>query len=130
MIEIIVFDILSEEIEQLFPDADIVDQYQPEVSSFPHVQIVMDDVSDHVESLTPQVNFENINFQIDVFTIGQSKKKDAKQIADKIQDEMYLMGFLRRQRRVVTNIGNRDVYRIVLRFTATRKLNTNIIYRR
>ncbi|MFW6002000.1 MAG: hypothetical protein ACOCQD_01525 [archaeon] len=130
MLETIVYDILSTAIEEEFSDASIVNQYEPEVTTFPHIMIEQTNSFNDIDSMTKQANFDNVIFQIEIYTIGDYKKKDAKEIADIVQDEMSILGFLKEQRSPVDNLQNRDVYRLMLRFSGKKDLTKNSLYRR
>lgn len=130
MIETIVFDILASAIEDEFPTAIIKSDYSPVVESFPCVYIEMSNVDDDIDTLTTKVNYENLAFEMNIFTTGHRKKNTAKLIADIIQDEMTLMGFLKETRRKIDNPSDREIYRILMRYTGRRRISDDKIFRR
>lgn len=119
-IESAVFTAVYDAVKAKFPDAEICSEFVEQPEKFPLVSLVEADNYTHTgtRSLSKIENHADVMYECNVYTNnGGTKKSQAKEIANVIDETMAQLGFTRTLRNQIPNI-NRTIYRIVMRWTA------------
>lgn len=116
-IENAIFSKVKSAVTEVFTKAFVESTYVDRVSSFPCVSLVESDNIDTVDTIeiTGDVQHNTLTYDCNIYTTGDSKKSEAKQLADIVDTAMAKMGFRRTMRSQIPNV-ERTIYRITMRF--------------
>lgn len=126
-----VFTKLADNLELHFPGICVYSDITKTPASFP---AVFAEEKDNIQTVqykdsSYEENFSDLVYEINVYTASSAKKAQAKKIAQLIDDEMKLMGFLRIMANSVANFNDSSIYRITLRYRCTVSKNQQILRR-
>lgn len=113
-----------------YPGANVEAEYVNEPSSFPHVSMEVLDMEPMYTDNTPHEKYTRIVLEISVYSNKRSGAlSEAFRIADIVSNEMLLCNMVRIYGpRVLANLANNSIKRLVLRFEGT--ADENCFYRR
>ena len=120
-IEYEVYTALATKLRAKFPKIHTSGEYVNMPASFPHVSIVEQDNYAPVEYLTNdgEETHSHLMYEINVYSnLKSGKKKQAKDIMNVLDREMYNMNFVRTSLSPVPNRENTTIYRLVARYEA------------
>ena len=102
--------------------------YVYEPASFPHVYLSEVSNKSAYQSTCDHETHASIGYKIEVDTVGETRKSQAKALMATLDDEMYKMNFIRQTLTEVPNQNNANVFRYVATYTAC--TDGEFIYRR
>lgn len=108
--------------------------YVPVPKHFPHLYFAETENRVYTDSITlnSRENHARVQYQADVYCIGETKKTDAKAIAAAVDEKMLSLGFVRE---FMGNTPNMDdsIYRVTLRYSGIvsvgEQKGANTVYR-
>lgn len=100
-----------------FANVDVSSEYTENPAVFPHVCIEMSDNTTHAESMTAQQRefAAEQTFTVNIYTVSQTRKSDAKKIAAVVDSSLSTLGFRRAMYLRTPNI-DRNIYRLTMRY--------------
>lgn len=120
---------IKEKFGEKYPEMRIYNEVIKVTPSFP--TIFINEISNVVcEETKDNVSIENsvlVGYQVEVFTIGDFKKKVAKEIFNYIDELLIEQNFMRIFNEQVSNLEDTNIYRIIGRYNAIIGKD-NIIY--
>lgn len=103
---------------------------QDEVVEFPHVTFSEEEnIANELTFDTSGEQHNDMSFEIEIYTTGDTKMTDAKVIRNKIDTVLNGLGLRRNFSQSIPNFLDKHVYRYVLRYACTVD-ETKTIYRR
>lgn len=106
---------VAEAVHALFPSCTVKSEYPRNIKDFPHIYLVMSDNPINTQR-TSDTEYALPMFTIEIYTMGQGKRTEAKKIASVVDDEMYSMNFERTAMTEVPNLEDATINRLVLRY--------------
>jgi hypothetical protein len=119
-IEFAVFNAVSSNIREMYPDAFVTGDLSFSPATFPAVSIVETANSVHKRSSTEQIeNAASVTYEVNVYSkrIGYGKM-EAKDIISIVDSAFARLGFTRTFCNPIQNLDDKSIYRIVARYDA------------
>lgn len=118
-IETRVIDQIYNSISAEYPNAVVENRYTESTSVFPFIAVYEQNNSNatRYEEFSDGELYNNLVYEVQIFTNDKLKKKTAKAIAQIVDEQMRTMGFSRSFMNPIPNI-DRTIYRIAMRYTA------------
>lgn len=115
-----VFDAIANAVRAVYPNAYVTGEYDVAPASFPEVTIVEADNSVLDRMRTDVIeNAASVMYEINIYSNrAATRKTEAKEISNLIDEAMTSRGFTRVMRSQVPNLADAKVYRIVARYRA------------
>jgi hypothetical protein len=113
-----VFTYLYDKVNQSYDNVIMLSEYVRVPPTFPCVQVQQISSVTHIPSQDSN-NRENnvvVGFQVDVYTKGDNKKEDCKNIMNVIDEEFLRLGFSRKLLTQISNVEDDSIYRITARY--------------
>ena len=130
-IEYQIIDRLRNKLQEINPDIYVPQEYIQESAIFPTVTCYELNNTDIIATSTKNINHYNLMYQIDIYTTGQTKKSDSKEIQKVVYDFFTKeLGMTKRTGNTVENLNDLNIYRYVMRFEGILDIETLKIYRR
>lgn len=127
-IEPIVITQVKSALDMLEESVELSSVYINEPSSFPYISLTeSDNYIVHIDSGEDE-KYSHLMYEINIYTIGDLRKSQARKLAQYVDKVMYKLNFVRISGQEVPNQQNDTVYRYVMRYEAETD-GTNI-YRR
>lgn len=111
-----IFNSVKQKIEGNFPSAKVQKDFQPTITTFPTITFYEIDNSELEHTLDYTQRKSNLAFQIDIFTTGGDKERQARKISvtvnEVMEDEFHM-------KRVFSNPlpnTDKDIYRFTMRY--------------
>ena len=114
-----IFNKLFLAISEEYPNAFITSEYVRKPQKFPHVSIMEQYNSTHVEasSLSNIDNASDLMYEVNIYSnLESGKKRQAKNILAIVNENFSRLGFIRQTVDEVTNLEDSTIYRIVSRY--------------
>ena len=101
-----------------YQNIDVANEYTENPDAFPHVCIEMSDNTVSARYMTAQDRefATEQTFTVNIFTVSETPKSDAKAIASTVDDTLTALGFRRSMYLRTPNV-DRNIYRLTLRYT-------------
>jgi len=117
-VENYVYSYVRSDILAAFTNVDCSSEYTENPASFPHVCIEMSDNTTHAASMTAECRefAAEQTFTVNIFTVSQTRKSDAKEIAAVVDKSLSELGFRRAMYLRTPNV-DRNIYRLTLRYS-------------
>lgn len=131
-IEVDVFDIVSKEVREKFPDIYMSGEYVKSPPSFPASSLVEMDNTMYTSTQTSceNENHASVMYEVNVYSNKvKGKKRECKEIITLIDKEMTNLGFTRTMLQPIPNMDDATIYRMVARYKAVVSKDKTI-YRR
>lgn len=115
-----------------FPELDFSGEYVDSPSIFPHTSMYMTEnmVYSRSEDSGAIENATEVIFQIDIYSNKSgTRKSECKKIAEAVDHEMQLLGFVREFMHPIPNLADNTIFRYSLRYRGIVDKN-NYVYRR
>lgn len=118
-IETRVIDQIYKSISAEYPKAVVENRYIESASEFPFIAVYEQNNSNAIryEEFSDGELYNNLVYEVQIFTNDKLKKQTAKAIAQIVDEQMRTMGFSRSFMNPIPNI-DRTIYRIAMRYTA------------
>lgn len=131
-IEYQVIDRLRTKLQEFNQDIYVPQEFIEETATFPTVTVTEISNTPVYETRTTKENMhDKIVYQVDIYTKGETKKTDNKEIQEIVNNFfMKELGMNRTTKQPISNLANLSICRYVMRFEGIIDINTNIIYRR
>ena len=116
-----VIELVTQTVLTAYPDADVSGQYAEFPAKFPAVTVVEADsyTNRRMRTFDSVEYADSVMYEINVYSAKSGgKKSEAKAIVDLIDGAMLQNGFTRTMKSQVPNTANKNIYRIVSRYTA------------
>ncbi len=119
-IENTIFNIIKDALIQKYPNIVVLGEYVRKVPKFPCVFIIElnNSVIKSYQDDKGVERYANVSYQVDVFTSGQGKKQQSKNIMNVINEEMANLLFTRDFLQYLTNLENDQLCRLTARYQA------------
>lgn len=117
-IEAYVYTRVRESLKSAFSNIDVANEYTENPDTFPHVCIEMSDNTIAGTYMTAQHRefAADQTYTVNIFTVSETPKSDAKAIAANIDQTMSGLGFRRSMYLRTPNI-DRNIYRLTIRYS-------------
>lgn len=127
-----IFDAVAEKLRESYPGIYVVGEYVKTPPSFPCVSLVeMDNqMYQQTEDSGSSENHVSVMYEVNVYSNKQfGKKKECKEIASLIDEQMLRFGFARTMLQPIPNLNDATIYRMLGRYTAVISKD-KVFYRR
>lgn len=126
------YTVIRDKVLAKFPEVDFSGEYIDVPSKFPHASMYCTDnvVYSRGEDSGAIENEALVTFQIDIYSNKSgTRKSECKKIADAVDHEMQLLGFIREFMNPIPNLADNTIFRYTLRYRGVVDKN-NYVYRR
>lgn len=106
---------VQEAVQAVYSNCTVKSEYPRNIKSFPHIYLVLSDNPINTRR-TSDTEYALPMFTIEIYTMGQGKRAEAKGIASVVDDTMYSMNFERISQTEVPNLEDATINRLVLRY--------------
>lgn len=112
-----IFNSVKQKIEENFPSAKVQKDFQPTTTTFPTITFYEIDNSELEHALDYTQRKSNLAFQIDIFTIGGDKERQARKISSIVNEVMEDIFHIKRVFSNPLSNVDKDIYRYTMRYS-------------
>lgn len=116
-----VIELVTQTVLTAYPNADVSGQFTEFPAKFPAVTVVEADnyVNRRMRTFDRVENADSVMYEINVYSAKScTKKAEAKDIMNLIDNALLAMNFTRTMKSQIPNAADKNIYRIVARYTA------------